>query len=131
MGAGELEGGGKAPGRVLIVEDDDDVAESLCMLLELDGYATERAHNGATAVLAARSFSPQVVLLDLGLPDMDGYAVLERLTPLAETRGATFIALSGRAEPEDLERSQRSGFHHHMVKPPDLDELRARLSAAT
>lgn len=121
----------KSGGRVLVVEDDDDVAESLCMLLEMDGYATERAATGASAVTVATTFSPQVVLLDLGLPDMDGYEVLARLTPLEQTRETTFIALSGRAEPEDLERSRDSGFHHHMVKPPDLDELRARLAAAT
>ena len=109
--------------RVLIVDDNPDATELLSMLLDRHNLEVSTAKNGAEAVERARATRPQVVVLDLGLPDMDGYAVLEHLQAIEDLRGSRFIALTGRSMPEDKQRMQEAGFHHQLVKPPDLEQL--------
>ena len=109
--------------RVLIVDDNPDATELLAILLASHELEAITAKSGAEAVERARATRPHVVLLDLGLPDMDGYAVLEHLQAIEDLRGTRFIALTGRSMPEDKQRMKEAGFHHQLVKPPDLQQL--------
>jgi two-component system, chemotaxis family, CheB/CheR fusion protein len=108
---------------VLIVDDNQDATELLSMLLDGHGLEVVTAKTGAEAVERALALRPQVVVLDLGLPDMDGYAVLEHLKAVEDLRSTRFIALSGRSSSEDQQRMREAGFHHQLVKPADLERL--------
>ena len=121
---------------VLIVDDNRDAASSLAMLLELDGHRTVVAHDGPTAVEAAEQHRPDVVLLDIGLPGLNGYEVAKRIRRQPWGAAVTLIALTGWGQAEDRRRSQEAGFDAHLVKPVDppalislLDEPRAKMSA--
>jgi CheY-like chemotaxis protein len=115
--------------RVLIVDDNPDAAETLATALRLDGMAVEVAHDGPQALKAAPEFKPDVALLDIGLPVMDGYELARRLRWAAGRDPAapplTLIALSGYGEQSDRERSRKAGFSQHLVKPVDLEALMA------
>jgi signal transduction histidine kinase len=117
--------------RVLIVEDNADAAQSLEDLLALLGHEVWTAPDGATGIARARALRPDVVLCDIGLPDMDGYAVARALrAPGDPLAGTHLVALSGYAQPEDQERAREAGFERHVPKPPQpeqLDELLGRL----
>ncbi|WP_031437840.1 PAS domain S-box protein [Methylobacter tundripaludum] len=116
--------------RILVVDDYADAAESLMMLLRAKGHEVEIADCGIKAIEQAQVFHPQVVLLDIGLPDLDGYEVAKRLRALPETRDATLIALTGYGQSEDHNRSQSAGFNHHLLKPLNFDELSALLTSS-
>jgi len=116
--------------RVLVVDDYADVAESLALLLQKKGHDVETADCGLKAIEKARSFRPQVVLLDIGLPDISGYEVVKRLRELPETRQAFLIAISGYGGPEYIEQSESSGFDEHLLKPVDPLKLSAVLATA-
>jgi len=116
--------------RILVVDDYTDAAESLSMLLQAEGHEVETADCGVMAIEQAQVFHPQVVLLDIGLPDLDGYEVAKRLRALPETRDAILIALTGYGQAEDIERSQSAGFNHHLLKPLDFRKLSALLTSA-
>ena len=105
--------------RILIVDDNRDAAASLAMLLQLSGAQTETAYDGLAAIEAAARFGPDVILLDIGLPGLDGYEVAQRIR--AEPWGGTvmLIALTGWGQAEDRERSKSAGFDVHLVKPVD------------
>ncbi len=118
-----------APRRILVVDDQVDVAESLALVLELEGHQVKTALDGPTALELATEFQPDVVLLDLGLPEMDGYVVAQRLRARPETQNVLLIAVTGYGRQEDRERTQATGFDHHLVKPIDLEELGALLAA--
>ena len=113
--------------RVLIVDDIIDSAESLAELLGLWGHETQTAHSGATALDWARWFRPEVVLLDIGMPGMDGFEVARRLRQIPEMAGAVLVALTGYGQTQDREATRAAGFNHHLVKPVDLDALRVLL----
>ncbi len=108
--------------RVLIVDDNRDAADSLAMLLQFEGRQTLCVYSGEQALEVLAAFQPQLVLLDIGLPGMDGYEVARRLK--AAARGLHVIALSGYAQLEDRQRSAAAGFDAHLVKPVDLDALK-------
>jgi signal transduction histidine kinase len=117
-----------APGhRVLIVDDNVDAADLLAESLRLVGYDTRTAYDGRAALKAAESLAPDVVLLDLGLPLMDGYEVAQRLGKLPGTAGARLVAVTGYGQSSDRERSRQAGFHEHLVKPVQLDQVRSIL----
>jgi signal transduction histidine kinase/CheY-like chemotaxis protein len=116
--------------RILIVDDNHDGAESLAVLLRMLGNNVRIAHNGSAALEAARACPPNVVLLDLGLPGMDGYAVARALRALPEMTDAKLIALTGWSQEDARRRSQAAGFHHYLIKPVDLDALQALLQAS-
>jgi len=116
--------------RILVVDDYADAAESLMMLLQAKGHEVEIADCGIKAIEQAQVFHPQVVLLDIGLPDLDGYEVAKRLRALPETRDATLIALTGYGQSEDHNRSQSAGFDHHLLKPLNFDELSTLLTSS-
>jgi PAS domain S-box-containing protein len=116
--------------RILVVDDYADAAESLTLLLQAEGHTVETADCGLKALERAQAFRPQVVLLDIGLPDLDGYEVARRLRALPETRDAVLIALTGYGQTEDRERSRAAGFSHHLLKPVNFEKLSDLLDSA-
>jgi CheY-like chemotaxis protein len=109
--------------RIMVVEDNQDSAESLSMVLQLWGHEVCVAFDGTTALDLAERFAPDVILSDLGLPGLDGYALARRLREHPAFGGAVLVALSGYGRDEDKRRALDAGFDHHLVKPPDLDAL--------
>lgn len=116
--------------RILIVDDNRDAAESLSLLLESEGHSVLLAYDGFEALTAATEHRPQVVLLDIGLPGMDGYAVARTLRRHRELSATRLIALSGYGQLEDQKRAQEAGFNDYLIKPVNFDELHAALAAA-
>jgi signal transduction histidine kinase/ActR/RegA family two-component response regulator len=118
----------QGPARILLVEDNVDSADALAELLRLWGNEVEVVHDGATAVERACETRPDVVLLDIGLPGMDGYQVAGRLRSHHHLRDALLVALTGYGQETDRRRSAAAGFDHHLVKPVDLGELQRLLA---
>jgi PAS domain S-box-containing protein len=114
---------------ILIIEDAADVAETMRMLLELEGHTVTIARDGSEGLDAARAIRPDVVLCDLGLPGLDGYAVARALTSDPDLASIHRVAISGYALPEDFERSRAAGFHHHLAKPASIEALRKILAS--
>jgi two-component system CheB/CheR fusion protein len=114
--------------RVLIIEDNLDAAESLREALELGAHEVAVAYSGLDGLDRARSFHPDVVLCDIGLPGMDGYDVARAVRQDPALQSTLLVALSGYALPEDLERAAAAGFQHHLAKPPSVDSLERVLS---
>jgi len=115
------------PTRVLVVDDNVDSAENLAEVLTWWGCETRISFNGPAALKIVRDFAPEVVLLDLGMPDMDGFEIARRLRREFAGRPLRLIALSGYGQNEDRRKSRESGFDDHLVKPVDLDALKKLL----
>ncbi len=111
------------PLRILVVDDNVDSAESLALLLEFSGHVAAMAHDGRAAVDMASSFDPEVILLDIGLPRLNGYEAARLIRQLPKGKEINLIALTGWGQQEDRERSKEAGFDGHMVKPVDHVEL--------
>ena len=109
--------------RVLVVDDNHDAADTLGELLSTLGAEVRVVHSGASALEAAEEFQPEVVLLDIGMPDMDGYEVARRLRAKPSHAATLLIALTGWGQDQDRRHSRAAGFDHHIVKPPDLVRL--------
>ena len=109
--------------RILVVDDNIDAAESLALMLGYLGHETIVAHDGPSTLEAAAAFQPELVLLDIGLPGLDGYEVARRLRAERTLRGAILVALTGYGQEEDRRRARRAGFDHHLTKPVDHDRL--------
>ncbi|MBF6990355.1 MULTISPECIES: hybrid sensor histidine kinase/response regulator [Cupriavidus] len=109
--------------RIMVVDDNADALEAMTMTLQTMGHTVVTAPDGPTAVALATAARPEVVLLDLGMPAMDGFETARRLRALPEMRGATLVALTGFGQPEDRRRAMEAGFDQHLVKPADLDAL--------
>ncbi len=120
--------GAKAPSRILVVDDLAASAETLMTLLEMEGFEVKIANEGMAALKIAEGFRPDVVLLDIGLPGMNGFEVAHRLRTLPESRDALMIALTGYGEAESRMRSAQAGFDFHMVKPADVNLLLSMLA---
>jgi CheY-like chemotaxis protein len=110
-----------APKRVLVVDDNRDAATSLAEFLRLDGHESLAVYGGKEALAAVTSFKPDVVLLDIGLPELDGYEVAQRLRASGST--VRLIALTGYGQAEDVQRTRAAGFDAHLVKPVDFAAL--------
>lgn len=117
------------PRRVLVVDDNVDAADSLAVLLRAQGHETCVAYNGRDALECAEAFRPDISLIDIGLPGMNGYELAKRLRDTAQLRDQRLIAVSGYGQPEDRELSQRAGFDEHLVKPVELAALEQLLAA--
>ena len=115
------------PRRVLVVEDNVDSAEAMMLLLRGAGHHVTVVNDGGEAVAVARGMKPEVVLLDIGLPGMDGYEIARQLRRFDETRNARMIAVSGYGQPKDRQLSLDAGFDLHLVKPVDPERLTAAL----
>ena len=118
----EPTGTGAASLGILIVDDNEDAAHTLALFLEAHGHSTRVSFCGKEA-LATAAHAPQVLLLDIGLPDMDGWELVRRLRALPGTQGSLCIALTGYGTPHDRERSRAAGFDHHLTKPVDSTAL--------
>jgi signal transduction histidine kinase len=114
--------------RILVVDDNVDAAESLGTMLAYSGHDVRVAHGGMEALTAAREFSPNVMILDLGMPEMDGYAVARAVRSDPRFATTRLIALSGYGQPDDRRRTAELGFDEHLVKPVEHDVLNAALS---
>jgi len=121
--------GSLIPRRILIVDDSQDGAESLAMLLDLAGHQTHQAHDGASALEAAGRIRPDVVLLDIGLPRMSGYEVCRRIRKEPWGQDVVLVALTGWGQEEDRQQSRDAGFDAHLVKPLDHDALERFLAS--
>jgi CheY-like chemotaxis protein len=109
--------------RVLCVDDNRDAAETLAVLLELIGFETRACFDGPTALAVADEFRPDVCLLDVNMPRMDGHELAGRLRSAAGGRPMMLVAATARSDDADRDRTAGAGFHHHLVKPIDLTSL--------
>jgi CheY-like chemotaxis protein len=117
--------------RILVVDDIRDSATSMAMMLRLTGNQVRTAHDGVEAIKVAESFRPQVILMDVGMPRLNGYEATQRIREQPWGRSAIIIALTGWGQEGDKERSREAGCDGHLVKPvslPDLEKLLAELS---
>ena len=117
--------------RVLVVDDNVDAAESLAMLLKASGHDTRIAHDGPTALEATLDDPPDAVLLDIGLPRLNGYEVAKRMRQQGVLQNVILIAMTGYGQQTDRQRSQEAGFDHHLVKPVDFNDLQQILVAVS
>ncbi|MDF1754162.1 MAG: PAS domain S-box protein [Verrucomicrobiales bacterium] len=108
---------------VLIIEDSEDAAKGLQKLLKLRGISAIVAHTGGEGITRAEEFLPKLVILDLTLPDTNGFEVLDQLKKMADMHETTFIALTGRTDTKDVQACHDAGFHHHMGKPINFKKL--------
>ena len=115
--------------RVLVVDDSEDAAESLAMLLRLNGHTVETANDGMAALQQSLAFAPEVVILDIGLPGMSGYEVAERIRRSPGGAKLTLIALTGWGRNEERAQAFAAGFDHHLTKPVSVEELQQLLAA--
>ena len=133
MATGESTMTSAAPVRVLVVDDNVDAAETLTTFLDMIGMSASSVNDGSAAVQAALDFAPQLVLLDIGLPGMDGYEVARAMRKEQQLAGITLVALTGWGADEDRRRAMDAGFNHHLTKPVDLgvlEEMLQKLQAA-
>jgi CheY-like chemotaxis protein len=120
-----------APGlRILVVDDNLDSATTLALLLRMAGHEVHLAHDGIAALEAVRGWRPQIAILDIGLPGLDGYELARRLRQEYALRDALLVALTGYGQDEDRRRAWQAGFNAHLIKPVDLHQLRALLAHA-
>jgi CheY-like chemotaxis protein len=114
--------------RVLVVDDNRDAADSLGIMLRMTGNQPQTAYDGATAIQAAEEFHPHVVLLDIGLPKLNGHEVAQHIRQQFWGQQMVLIAVTGWGQEEDKKRSKDAGFDHHMVKPAVFATLMALLA---
>jgi len=113
--------------RVLVVDDNIDAAESTAAFLRLEGHEVKAVHDGLQALSSLKVFDPHVVVLDIGLPGLDGYAVARQLRERGDTSHVLLIALTGYGQKEDRQRAADAGFDYHYVKPADPREIQAAI----
>jgi PAS domain S-box-containing protein len=119
------------PLRVLVVDDNVDAAESSAILLKASGHDVRTAHDGPATLQAAVDYRPNVVLLDIGLPGLNGYEVAKRIRRQAVLHSIVLVATTGYGQESDRQRSLEAGFDHHLVKPVDFDKLQQILAAVS
>jgi PAS domain S-box-containing protein len=122
---GPLRSGPKRAMEILVIEDNVDAARSIAEVLETEGHRVHVATDGLSGIAMVRALKPEVVLCDIGLPDIDGYEIARAIRADDELRSTRLIALSGYARPEDRLRAMEAGFDVHLRKPPSLDALLA------
>jgi CheY-like chemotaxis protein len=117
--------------RILVVDDNRDAAESMGLVLARAGADVEVANDGTSALAHLDRFHPAIILLDIGMPGLDGYEVARQIRARQATRDVMLVALTGWGQAEDRRRSFEAGFDHHLTKPAGIDELRALLPAVS
>ena len=115
--------------RVLVVDDNREVADALALLVEVLGHEARNLYGGADVVGAVQEYHPDVIFLDLGMPDVDGFEVARDLGRLPQRGTITLVALTGYGDDTVGESVQAAGFDHHLLKPAEAEALRAILSA--
>jgi PAS domain S-box-containing protein len=117
------------PLRIVIADDNRDAAESLAMLLQIDGHQVSVAHDGAEALSIIDAVHPQVVVLDIGMPGLNGYQVAQRIRSSPNSEAIVLVALTGWGQAQDLARAKAAGFDHHLVKPAEPDAVRSLITS--
>src|SRR5690606_21224320 len=117
-----------ASARVIIIDDNEDSAEGLALCLEAEGFEVAVCHTGGSGIDRVLAIRPEIVLLDIGLPDMDGCEVAIRLRADPQLEGLRIIAMTGYGGQADQQRAREAGFDHYLVKPVDYAELRKILA---
>ena len=110
--------------RVLVVDDNKDCAKTMTWVMEMLGHTAQMALDGQSAIALAKSFRPDVVLLDIGLPEMNGYEICQAMRKESILHKTLFIALTGWGQKEHRERTKEAGFDYHLVKPVDIAMLK-------
>jgi CheY-like chemotaxis protein len=116
--------------RVLVVDDNIDSVESLAMLLRMMGHEVETASDGASGLEKAAAFKPDVAILDIGLPKVNGYELARQIREQEWSKNVVLVALTGWGQEQHRRRSEESGFNHHLTKPVEFDVLQEILAAA-
>ena len=116
------------PRRVLIVDDNEDAANSLALILKLGGHETDSVYTATAALQRAADFKPDVVLLDIGLPGMDGYEVARKIGELPGLRNIRLVAVTGYGRSDDRRRARDAGFDDHLTKPVEFAVLERTLA---
>jgi len=109
--------------RILVIDDNENCAKIMMWTMEIFGHTVEMATDGPTAIELAKSFRPNVVLLDIGLPEMNGYEICQAMKKEPALQNTVFIAQTGWGQQEHRERTKEAGFDHHLVKPVDMKAL--------
>ena len=109
--------------RILVADDNSDAASSLGMLLEMMGHEVCIVHDGVEAVEKASTFGPDIILLDLGMPQLNGYEACSRIRAQPSNKGTLIVALTGWTQDDKIKRSQQAGFDFHLIKPVELPAL--------
>lgn len=122
--------GGGGGLRVIVADDNRDSADGLVLMLQFEGYEVQAAYDGAEALQLAENFQADAILLDIGMPKMNGYAVAERIRQQPWGKRPILIAQTGWGQEEDMRRSQQAGFNFHLTKPLNFDALKKILAAA-
>ena len=117
--------------RVLVVDDNVDAAQAMAMLLEMSGDEGRMAHDGPSALEAALAWQPELVLLDIGLPGLNGFEVAKRIRPEPLLKKVVLVALTGYGLEVDRQRSREAGFDHHLVKPTGFDAIEKILESVS
>ncbi len=113
--------------RILVVDDNRAAADALVKLLSIRGHVLQAVYTGETAIEEAPRFQPEVILLDIGLPDIEGYDVARAIRS-DESVKATLVALTGYGQESDVRKAEKAGFSHHLIKPAGLREIEAVLA---
>jgi PAS domain S-box-containing protein len=125
--AAEIAPTGGSSRRIFIVDDNEDAADTLAMLLEIDGHTVQVAYRPKDALERMPAFAPDIAFLDIGLPEIDGYELARRLRSMPQFKKLKLVALSGYGQPGDHQQSQEAGFDEHLVKPVDMEALKRTL----
>ncbi len=112
---------------MLVVDDHADSVKSLSMLMRIWKYDVQGAYDGPSAIELASEFRPEIILLDIGLPGMNGYEVAAQLRAKPELQATSLVAMTGFGLAEDIQRASDAGFHHHLVKPVPAEALKELL----
>ncbi len=126
--SGETQFKPKAGLRILVIDDDRDVADSLAMVLRIDGFEVETAYGGHEGIDAALRFNPDIILLDIGMPRLDGYGTCRRIRELSGARPPRIVAVTGWGQENDRRRVKEAGFDGHLVKPVPVSAVLALLA---
>jgi len=119
----------RAPLRILVADDNVDAADTMCALLDASGYVTRIAYDGAEALAIAQAFLPQLALLDLGMPRMDGFETARRMRAIPALEGTVLVAVTGWGAESDRDRSRAAGFDHHLLKPASMQQVQDIVAA--
>jgi CheY-like chemotaxis protein len=113
--------------KILIVEDNEALAQTTGWIVEMFGHDYRFSHTADSALAAAAEYKPHVIIMDIGLPGMNGYDLCRLMRAQPHLSETVFIAQTGRAEPEHRQMAEEAGFHHHLVKPVNIEKLQATL----
>jgi len=114
--------------RILVVDDSEVLAKTMMWMLEMLGHKVQIATDGPTAIEAAKSFDPEIIILDIGIPEMNGYETCQAMQQYPILQNAIFVAHTGWGQKEHRERSKEAGFDYHLVKPVNFEALKSIIS---